>query len=144
MNSTEVQNSRRKLDNTSVYAHHMCLVLFLPVQSLLTCFRSSLTHFVDFVSNNSSSDSKLKAFLRFLVFSGSPTAVNRPLHALLYYTVGIPFWTTQSQTYKLYGKKHNTTCSSKLITHYCYIHVMERYPSLFLQKWVWIARLDLA
>ena len=32
-------------------ACHMCLALFLPVQSLLTCFRSSLTRFVDLVSN---------------------------------------------------------------------------------------------
>ena len=34
---------------TSVYAYHniMCLVLFLPVQSLLTCFRSFLNHFAD-------------------------------------------------------------------------------------------------
>ena len=112
----------------SVYAYHMCSVLFLPVQSLLTCFRSSLTHFVDFVSNNSSSDTK--AFLHFIAFSGSPAAVNRPLHALLYYTVGIPFWTTKSQTYKLYGKKHNTMCSSHLITHYCYVHVMERYKEI--------------
>ena len=32
----------------SVYAYHMCSVLFLPVQSLLMCFRSSLTRFADF------------------------------------------------------------------------------------------------
>ena len=31
----------------SVYAYHMCSVLFLPVQSLLMCFRSSLTCFAD-------------------------------------------------------------------------------------------------
>ena len=30
----------------------MCLVLFLPVQSLLTCFRSFLTRFADFVSTS--------------------------------------------------------------------------------------------
>ena len=50
-------------------------IFFLPVQSLLTCFRSSLTCFADFVSlfshYNSSSDSK--AFLHFIAFSGSPT-----------------------------------------------------------------------
>ena len=61
MNSTEVQNPRRKLD--------------VPVQSLITCFISSLTRFADFVSlfrhYNTSSDSK--AFLRFIAFSGSPT-----------------------------------------------------------------------
>ena len=33
---------------SSVYAY-MCLVLFLPVQSPLSCFRSFLTCFVDFV-----------------------------------------------------------------------------------------------
>jgi len=83
MNNTEVQNPRHKL-MISVYAYHMCLVLFLPVQSLLTCFRSFLTCFADFVSNNFSLDTK--AFLRFIAFSGSPTAVHRPLHALRYYT----------------------------------------------------------
>ena len=108
----------------SVYAYHMCLGLFLPVLSLLTCFISSLTRFADFVSNyynNSSSDSK--AFLHFVVFSGFPTAVHRPLHALRYYTVGIPFSTAhkrQSQTSKLHvhrglimhtnAHSHNTKC----------------------------------
>ena len=57
----------------------MCSVLFLSVQSsLLTCFRSSLTSrtlSLSFLTNNSSSDSK--AFLRFIAFSGSPTAVHR-------------------------------------------------------------------
>ena len=41
---------RRKLDDKCFYAYHMCSILFLSVQSLLMCFRSSLTHFVDFVS----------------------------------------------------------------------------------------------
>ena len=59
----------------------MCLVLFLPVQSLITCFRSSLTRFADFCRSllslitRSSSDSK--ASLRFIAFSGFPTAVHR-------------------------------------------------------------------
>ena len=75
MNSTEVQNPWRKLDDS---------VLFLLVQSLLKCFRSSLIRFGDFVSNNSSSDNKLKVLY---AFSGFPTAVHRPLHALRYYTV---------------------------------------------------------
>ena len=101
MNSTEVQNPWHKLNDHKC----LCLVLFLPVQSLLTCFRSFLTHFVHFVTNNSSSDTK--AFLRFITFSGFPTAVHHPLHALRYYTVGIPFRTTckgQSQTSKFDGK----------------------------------------
>ena len=66
------------VNNRSCHACQMCLVLFLPVQSLLTCFRSSLTRFADlslsFPTNNPSSDSK--AFLRFIAFSGSPTAVH--------------------------------------------------------------------
>ena len=49
----------------------------------------SLTRFADFVSTNCSSDSK--AFLRFVAFSGSPTAVYRPLHALQSHTVGMHF-----------------------------------------------------
>ena len=107
------------------YAYHMCLVRFLPVQSLLMCFRSFLSRFADFVSNNSSSDTK--AFLRFIVFSGSPTAVYRPLPALRYYTVGIPFWTTRKshKCLKL-TESHNTVCSSHLITHYRYVRVTEK------------------
>ena len=58
------------------------LLLFLPVKSLITRFRS-LTHFAHFVSlfhhYNSSSDSK--AFLRFTAFTGSvPVVTNGPLH----------------------------------------------------------------
>ena len=50
MNSTEVQNPRRKLDD--VFMLIICVwILFLPVQSLPTCFRSSSTRFADFVSN---------------------------------------------------------------------------------------------
>ena len=47
---------------------------------------------MDFVSNNSSSDSK--TFLHFIVFSGSPTAAHRPLHVLRYCSVGIHAWVT--------------------------------------------------
>ena len=61
----------------------ICLVLFLPVQSLLTCFRSFLTHFADF--SLTTLPQTFKAFLHFIAFSGSPTAVHRPLHALRYY-----------------------------------------------------------
>ena len=45
---TNVLESHSLLGMQSSHACHMCLVLFLPVQSLLTCFRSSLTSFVDF------------------------------------------------------------------------------------------------
>ena len=93
MKGTEVPNPRRSsacdctcvltridhclVNNRSCHACQMCLVLFLLVQSLLTCFRSPLTRFADFVSlfpHYPSSDSK--AFLRFIAFSGSPTAVH--------------------------------------------------------------------
>ena len=115
MNSTEVQNPRRKLD---VFGSK-----FLPVQSLLTVSEALLlplrTLSLSFVTNNSSSDTK--AFLRFIAFSGSQIAVHRDFlffsdakawpqsqtdlftcttvlhcgHTFLrrigYYTVGIPF-----------------------------------------------------
>ena len=136
MNSTEVQNPRRKLD---VFGSK-----FLPVQSLLTVSEALLlplrTLSLSFVTNNSSSDTK--AFLRFIAFSGSQIAVHRDFlffsdakawpqsqtdlftcttvlhcgHTFLrrigYYTVGIPFWTSrkrQSRTFKLDGK---TACSN--------------------------------
>ena len=38
------------VNNRSCHACQMCSVLFLPVQSLLTCFKNSLTRFADFVS----------------------------------------------------------------------------------------------
>ena len=86
MNSTEVQNPRRKLDDK-------CLRLSNVFGSVLACAKSAhmfqKLRFVNFVSNSSSSDSK--AFLHFIAFSGSPKAVNRPLHALRYDTVSIPF-----------------------------------------------------
>ena len=111
----------------SVYANHMCLVLLLPVQSLLTCFRS----FLALRTLSLITLPHTKAFLCFIVFSGSPTAVHHPLHALRYYTVGIAFWTArkrQSQTSKFDGKATNyTACSSHLITHYHYVRVTEEY-----------------
>ena len=129
MNSTEVQNSRRELDNKCLCSSYV----FGSVQSLLTCFRSSLTHFVDFVSNNSFSDSKLKAFhcvLR-LPKSSKPsiacTTVLHCGHTFLNHSV-----TNVQVVWK--KKKHNTTCSSDLITHYCYIHVMERYTDILHMK----------
>ena len=80
----------------------MCLVLFLPVQSLLTCFRSFLTLRILSLTNILPHSSK--AFLCFTGFSGSPTSVHRPLHAPQYYTVDIPFWTTRSQRLSLTEK----------------------------------------
>ena len=94
----------------SVYA---CPVLFLPVQSLLTCFRSSLTRFADFVSLSSSSLISLPQTVglrpfyvslcsqapqqQYTVLSFSLMRRHGHSHKLtssrapLYYTVGIPF-----------------------------------------------------
>jgi len=69
INSTEVQNPRCKLDD-------VFMLIICVFGSVLACAKSAhvfQTHFADFVSNNSSSDSK--AFLHFIAFSGSPTAV---------------------------------------------------------------------
>ena len=115
MNSTEVQNPRRKLDDKcsclsyvfgSALASAKSAHVFQKLSALLTLRTLSLT-------KNSSSDSK--AFLHFIAFSGSPTAVHRPLHALRYYTVVIPFWTTQSQTSKFDGK---TTIRHAQVTYH--------------------------
>ena len=121
--------TRHKLDDKCLCLSYMCSVLFLPVQSLLTCSKALLLALWTLsLTNNSSSDSK--AFLHFMEFSSSPTTVHCPLHVLWYCTVGIPFWTArkrQSQTSKVRRKKHNTVCSSHLITHYHYVRVTERY-----------------
>ena len=82
MNSTEVQNPRRKLDDN-------CLCLSYVFDSAKSAHVFQKLRFPDFESNNSSSDTK--PFLHFIAVSGSPTAVYHPLHALRYYTVGIPF-----------------------------------------------------
>ena len=82
MNSTEVQNPRRKL-------YHKCLRLPYVFGSVLACAKSAhvfqklsyslcgLCLSLKFLTNKSSSDSRPKAFLRFTAFSGSPTAVHR-------------------------------------------------------------------
>ena len=57
---------RTALKCRNLGASQMCLVLFLPVQSLNTCFRGCLTRFADFVS----------LFRHCNFFSGSPTAVH--------------------------------------------------------------------
>ena len=80
MNSTEVQNPRRKLDDKCLYLTYVfgsvlaCAIKSAHViQELSYSLRRTLS--LSFVTNNSSSDSK--AFLRFIAFSGSPTAVHR-------------------------------------------------------------------
>ena len=93
INSTEVQSPWRKL-------HDKCLCLSYVFSFVLACMCKvcsrvsetlSLALLTLSLTNNSSPDSK--AFLWFIAFSGSPTAVHHLLHALQYYTVGIPFWT---------------------------------------------------
>ena len=97
---------------------------------LLTLWTLSLS----FLTNNPSSD--CKAFLRFILFSGSPTAVHRaflffdvkawpvtnwPSRALRYYTVGIPFWTShkrQSQMSKFNRKTTIPRAPSHMIIMY--------------------------
>ena len=95
MNSTEVQNPQPKLDDK-------CLCLSYVFGSVLACMckvcsrvSEALLLALLIVSNNSSSDSK--AFLRFIAFSSSLTTVHHLLHALRYYTVGIPFWTARKR-----------------------------------------------
>ena len=125
MNSNERQNPWRKL-------YDKCLCLSYVFGSVLACMCKVCSHFSETLllalltlslTNNSSPDSK--AFLRFIAFSGSPTAVHRLLHALQYYTVAIPFWTAckrPSQT-KFDGK--TTYCMLKslnptLLLRTCY------------------------
>ena len=88
----------------------MCSVLFLLVQSLITCFRSCLTRFGDFVSlfrrYNCSSDSTFHFFswfvnnstpcFPFLRYKGMSTVTNWPLH--VHY--GITMWAYLSQTHR--------------------------------------------
>ena len=93
------QSGRRVNDNRH-WNNYCCLFKWTALKCR-TFGASSLS----FLTNNSSSDSK--AFLRFIVFSGSPTAVHRAFLffdakawpqsqtdsscALRYYSVGIPF-----------------------------------------------------
>ena len=111
----------------------MCKVCSRVSEALLLALRTlSLT-------NNSSSDSR--AFLRFIAFSGSPTAVYRPLHAraLWHYTVGIPFWTARKRVTNVLSstEKPHTACSSHLITHYHCVHVTGRYTEhCTWRKWL--------
>ena len=90
----KVQNPWHKLDDK-------CLCLSYVFSSILACAKSSYVFqklsysLCGLLSNNSSSGTK--TFLRFIAFSGSQTAVHRPLHALQYYTVSIPFWTARKR-----------------------------------------------
>ena len=94
MNSTEVQNPQCKLDDVFILAYVFGSVLACAMhevcsrvsEDLLLIFRILSL----FLTNNSSSDSK--AFLRFIVFSVSPTAVCR---AFLFFDAKV--W-PQSQT----------------------------------------------
>ena len=109
----------------SVYAYHVFGSVLASAKSahVFQKLSYSLCELLS-LTNNSSSDTK--AFLPCIAFSCSPIAVHRPLHALRYYTVGIPFWTArkrQSQTSKFDGKSHNTVCSS----HVTWSHIIVTY-----------------
>ena len=75
MNSTEVQNPRRKLD-----VFGPVLVCAKPAHVFQKLSYTRFADFVSFVTNSSSSDSKV--FLRFITFSDSPTVVH---HAFLFF-----------------------------------------------------------
>ena len=116
MNSTEVQNPQRKL-------HDKCLCLSYVFGSVLACAHVSEALLLALrtlsLTNNSSSGSK--AFLCFIAFSGSPTAVHHPLHA-------------QSQTSKFDGKTTIWYATSHMITHCHYVRVSERYTETLHMK----------
>ena len=92
----------------------MCLVLFLPVQSLITCFKSSLTRFADFVpffrhyitlpqtvrlfyvSLHSQAPQQQYTAFPFLWCEGMATVTNWLLHV----HGGITLWVYLSQTHR--------------------------------------------
>ena len=120
MNSTEVQNPQPKLDDK-------CLCLSYVFGSVLACMckvcsrvSEALLLALLIVSNNSSSDSK--AFLRFIAFSGSPTAVHCPY--------GITLWAYLSEP--LVKDSHKRL--SRLITQYRYVRVTEKYTETWHVK----------
>ena len=83
MNSTEVQNPQCKLDDK-------CLCLSNVFGSVLACAKFAHVSEAFLLTLQTLTLPQTKAFLCFIAFSGSPTAVHRPLHALRYYTVGMP------------------------------------------------------
>ena len=102
------------------HMYHMCSILFLPVQSLLMCFRSSL-------ALRTLSLITLPQTVCFIAFSSSPTAVPCLLLAVQYYTVAIP-------SEPLINDSHKCLCSTEKLqyrmlksldhTHYRYVRVM--------------------
>ena len=95
----------------SVYAYRSFLFYFLPVQSLLTCFRSFLTHFADFVSNNS------ETLRLFYVSLHSRAPQQQYTVHCMHYGITLcaylsePFLKRQSQTSKFDRK---ATCNTEL------------------------------
>ena len=111
----------------SVYTYHMCLVLFLPVQSLLTCYRSFALRTLYLIT--------LPQTLRLFYVSLYSQAPQKQyvVHCMHY---GITLWGYLSELLEKDIHKclsltekpqYNTACSSHLITHYCYVHVTEKY-----------------
>ena len=86
INSTEVQNPQCKLDDKCLCLSYVFLVLFLPVRSLLMCFR---------LTSRTLSLITLPQTLRLFYISLRSQAPQQQcsliVHALWYYTVGIPF-----------------------------------------------------
>jgi len=127
MNSTEVQSPQCKLDDK-------CLCLSHVFVSVLACAKSAhmfqkLSYSLcgpSLVSNSSSSDTK--AFLSFIAFSGFPTAVHRPLHALRYYTVGIPFWTTRKRWSQMskFDRKTTIPCAQVTWSHITVTYMLRK------------------
>ena len=146
MNSTEVQNPWCKL---VVFDSVLACAKTAHVFQKLSYSLCGLALSLSLVTNNSSSDSK--AFLRFIAFSGSPTAVHCAFlfyklmrrhgyshkltlsHALRYFTVGKAFWNSrkrQSQTSNRSKFDRKTTIPRAPSTWsyiYRYIRVTERY-----------------
>ena len=81
-NSTEVQNPQRKLDDKYLCLSYVFGSVLACICKVCSRVSEALLLALLIVSNNSSSDSK--AFLRFIAFSGSPTAVHRPYSITLW------------------------------------------------------------
>ena len=122
----EQQNPRHKLDDKCL-CYHTCSVLILPVQSLLTCFRS-ITRFslLKFVIT-------LPQTVRLFYVSLRSQAPQQQytIHCMHY---GI---TLRAYLSELRSQKTVTNVTSYLITYYRYIHITERYTeTLHVKKWL--------
>ena len=145
----------------SSHVCHVCLLfLFLPVQSLFTCFRSSYsfcrlclslsslitlpqTVRLFYVSLRSQAPQQQYTGFPFLQCKGMATVTNWPLHVHYHIrlSVGIPFWSSrkrQSQTSKFDGKTTIPRAPSHVITHYRYVCVTE-YGNIACKENGWLS-----